>query len=154
MHTPTQIAKHLREVYFGNNWTAVNLKDTISDVNWEIATQQLYDLNTIATLVYHMTYYVVEVTKVLEGGPLEMKDELSFSYPAITSQEDWEKMLDKVWADVEHFAQLVEAMPEEKLGEHITDKKYDIYYRYLHGIIEHAHYHLGQILLIKKIILL
>lgn len=154
MHTPTQIAKHLREVYFGNNWTAVNLKDTISDVNWEIATQQLYDLNTIATLVYHMTYYVVEVTKVLEGGPLEMKDELSFSYPAITSQEDWEKMLDKVWGDVEHFAQLIEAMPEEKLGEHITDKKYDIYYRYLHGIIEHAHYHLGQILLIKKIILL
>ena len=154
MHTPTQIAKHLREVYFGNNWTAVNLKDTISDVNWEIATQQLYDLNTIATLVYHMTYYLVEVTKVLEGGPLEMKDELSFSYPAITSQEDWEKMLDKVWADVEHFAQLIEAMPEEKLGEHITDKKDDIYYRYLHGIIEHAHYHLGQILLIKKIILL
>ena len=29
-------------------------------------------------------------------------------------------------------------------------EKYGNYYRNLHGVIEHAHYHLGQIALIKK----
>jgi len=30
-----QIAKHFRDVYFGGNWTAVNLKDTLADVSWD-----------------------------------------------------------------------------------------------------------------------
>ena len=49
-------------------------------------------------------------------------------------------------------AQLVERLPQETLWEDFTDKKYGTYYRNLHGIIEHTHYHLGQILIIKKII--
>ena len=33
-----QIAKHFRDVHFGDNWTAVNLKDTIANVTWQQAT--------------------------------------------------------------------------------------------------------------------
>ena len=31
-------------------------------------------------------------------------------------------------------------------------EKYGTYYRNFHGLIEHAHYHLGQIVLIKKLV--
>ncbi len=62
-------------------------------------------------------------------------------------------MLDKTWTDAETFATLIEQLPEDKLWENFSDKKYGIYYRNLHGIIEHIHYHLGQIVLIKKILL-
>ena len=152
MHTPAAIAKHFRAVFFGGNWTAVYLKDQLQGVTWQQATTQVFALNSIATLVYHMAYYIGAITDVLNGKPLTAKDKYSFECPPIQSQEDWDAMLDKVWADAEQFALLVEQLPEPKLWEDFTDGKYGNYYRNLHGIIEHTHYHLGQIVLVKKIL--
>lgn len=152
MNQSNQIAKHFSEVYFGGNWTCSNLKDNLSDLTWQEATKQVYSLNTIATLTYHIHYFVAAVLKVLEGGSLESKDELSFSHPTIQSQADWENRLATMWAEAEQFAALIEQLPDSKLEEVFVETKYGIYYRNLHGIIEHTHYHLGQIALIKKIL--
>ncbi|BDS14166.1 DUF1572 domain-containing protein [Aureispira anguillae] len=153
MNVTRQIAKHLREVYFGGNWTTSNLMDTLKDLTWEQATTQVYSFNTIATLTYHMNYYVRTVSIVLEGGVLDSKDEYSFNHPPILSQKDWEALQNEGWKNAKKFADLIEKLPEDKLWEDFVDKKYGIYYRNLQGIIEHLHYHLGQIALIKKIII-
>jgi len=122
-------------------------------MTWQQATTQVYSFNTIASLVYHMNYYVSAVLKVLEGGPLDASDKLSFNLPPIQSEEDWQKLLDKTWTEAENFAALIEALPEQKLGEPFSDGKYGTYYRNIHGVIEHIHYHLGQIVVLRKIIL-
>ena len=153
MNLTAQIAKHFRDVHFGGNWTSVNLKETLADVNWQQATTKIYSLNTIATLVFHINYYVSAVTEVLQGEPLTAHDKYSFDLPPIQDQEDWEKLLEKTWSDAENFFNLIEQLPESKLGETFSDEKYGTYYRNIHGIIEHTHYHLGQIVLIKKILL-
>jgi hypothetical protein len=153
MNLTAQIARHLREVHFGGNWTSVNLKDSLAGITWQQATTKIYSLNTIAALVYHINYYVSAVLKVLEGGPLDAHDKYSFDLPLIQSDEDWEKLLTKTWTDAKNFANLIEQLPEGKLENDFSEKKYGSYYRNLHGIIEHTHYHLGQIVLIKKIIL-
>jgi hypothetical protein len=152
MNLSKQIAKHFREFHFGGNWTSVSMKDSLADVTWLHATTQVYSLNTIATLVFHMNYYVNAVMKVLQGEPLNASDKYSFNLPPIQSQEDWEKLLHKTWADAENLASLIEQLPESKLAETFTDEKYGSYYRNIHGIIEHSHYHLGQIVLVKKIL--
>jgi uncharacterized damage-inducible protein DinB len=152
MHLPAQIAKHFREVYFGGNWTVSNLKDHLAGLSWQQATTPVYGFNTIATLVFHINYYVTAVTAVLQGVPLNAKDEYSFQHPPIQSQQDWDGFVEKTFADAEVFAQLVEQLPAEKMWENLAGEKYGNYYRNLHGIIEHCHYHLGQIVLIKKII--
>lgn len=148
-----QIAKQFRDVHFGGNWTASNLKENLAGVTWQQATTKVYSLNTIATLVYHMNYYVIVVIKVLQGEPLAGNDKYSFDHPPILSQEDWKNFLDKTWTDAKNFANLIEQFPERRLWEIFSDKKYGNYYRNIHGIIEHIHYHLGQIVLIKKILL-
>jgi uncharacterized damage-inducible protein DinB len=152
MNLPQHIAKHFRDVHFGGNWTSVNLKDTLADVSWEQAVAKVSSLNTIAVLVYHVNYYVSVVLKVLQGGPLNASDKYSFDLSPITSQEDWEKLLEKTWAEAQSFVSLVEQLPESKLWEDFSEGKYGNYYRNLHGIIEHSHYHLGQIVLIKKML--
>lgn len=152
MSLTKQIAKHFRDLHFGGNWTWSNLKDNLADVTWEQATTQVYSFNTIAVLVYHTNYYVEAVIKVLEGGPLDSNDKYSFNVPPIHSQEDWQQLLDKTWTDAEKFAGLIEQLPEKKLWENIADEKYGNYYRNIHGIIEHTHYHLGQIALLKKMV--
>ncbi|MEO7175098.1 MAG: DinB family protein [Saprospiraceae bacterium] len=148
-----QIAKHLRDVYFGGNWTTVNYRTQLTDVNWQQATEQVHGFNSIATLVHHTHYYIAVQRGVLLGGPLVGKDSESFEHPPISSESDWQDMLENVWKDVEEFAQLIEQMPDDKLMEPFTDIKYGNYFRNMHGMIEHLHYHLGQIVLIKKMIL-
>lgn len=153
--TPTaQIAKHFREVHFGGNWTYSNFKDHLADVTWQQAITQVHSFNTIATLVYHTHYYVDAVMKLLLNEPFNAKDEYSFAHPPIQSAENWDSFLQKVWSDAERFATLIEQLPESKLWENLPDEKYGNYYRNLHGIIEHSHYHLGQIVMVKKLLLL
>ena len=151
MKTPAQIAQQIRQVHFGGNWAAPSLKEQLKDLTWKQATAQLYSLNAIVTLVYHMNYYVKAVSEVLEGKPLNAKDKYSFDHPPIKSEKDWQQVLDIAWTDAEKFADLVEELAEEKLWEEFHDK-YGNYYRNIHGVIEHIHYHLGQIALIKKIL--
>ena len=151
MNLTEQIAKQLREVHFGDNWTWSTFKDHLTDVTWQQATTKVYSLNTIATLVYHMNYYLNKVSSVLEGNTAKTKHELSFQHPSITSQQDWEGLLEKTWADAETFAKRIEQMPEEKLWEAVSEE-HGNYYRNIQGVIEHNHYHLGQIVFLKKII--
>ena len=153
MNLTAQIAKQLRQVYIGENWTSVNLKDTLAGLTWHQATTQVHSFNTIAALVFHMNYFVTAVIKVLQGNPLDAHDKFSFDLPPVTSEKDWENLLNRAFTDAETFAGLIEQLPESKLWEDFSDKKYGNYYSNLHGIIEHNHYHLGQIVLIKKILL-
>ena len=149
----SQIAKHFRDVHFGGNWTTSNLKSQLEGLNWQQATTKVYSFNTIATLVFHINYYVDAVLKVLEGGALEARDKFSFDLPPITSEEDWQRLKEKALNQAEAFAKRIETLPEEKLFNDFTDAKYGNYYRNLHGIIEHTHYHLGQIALIRKVVM-
>lgn len=153
MQASKQIAKHFREIHFGGNWTSVNMKDALFGLTWQQATTKIYDCNTIAVLTHHVNYYVDAVLKVFQGEALNAKDELSFDHAPINSQQDWDKLIAKVMTDAEKFAEYLEVLPPEKLWEDFTDKKYGNYYRNLHGIIEHMHYHLGQTVILKKIIL-
>jgi hypothetical protein len=153
MNYSKQISKHCSEVFFGGNWTDSDIKANLAGLTWQQATTKIYNFNTIASLVYHINYFVDAVNMVLQDKPLEAHDKFSFDCPPIQSQEDWLKLLDKVWSDAERFSNLVELLPEQKLGETFSDEKYGNYYNNIHGVIEHSHYHLGQIALIKKIIL-
>ena len=153
MNLSAHLAKHLRDVHFGDNWTSVNLKNTLTDVTWQQAITKVHSFNTIVALVYHTNYFVVVVSNVLQGEPLTGSDKYSFDHPSIESRQDWEKFLDKIWADAENFANLIEQLPEHKLWEDFSDGKYGNFYRNIQGLIEHTHYHLGQIVVIKKILL-
>lgn len=150
MNISTHIAKHYKEVIFGGNWTYSNLKDNLEGVNWEQAITKFGDFNTIATLVFHINYYVCAAIRVLNNEPINAEDKYSFEHPPIHSSKDWEDMLNKTWSDSKMFIDLIEKLPENKMEDVFYEEKYGIYYRNLHGIVEHSHYHLGQIALIKK----
>jgi len=153
MNLSQQIAKHFREVFWGGNWTSVNLKDSLDGISLQQATTKVFTFNTIAALVYHINYYIAAVLKVLQGEPLDASDKYSFDLTPIQSEQDWKVLLDKFWTDAENFAMHVEQLPENKLWDDFSGGKYGNYLRNIQGIIEHTHYHLGQIVLIKKMLL-
>lgn len=152
MEYTKQIAKQFRDVHFGGNWTWVNFKETLDGINLEQAKTQVHNFNAIAALVYHMDYYTVGVTEFLKGKVLTTKDKLSWETPDFNSEEEWQNFLTEFWVHAENLAQTIETFPQEKLDEIFFEDQYGNYYRNLHGIVEHCHYHLGQIVLIKKIL--
>jgi hypothetical protein len=152
MSLPNQIAKHFREVYTGDNWTAVNMKDVLAGITYQQAITKVHNLNTIAMLVYHINYYVSAVLKVLHGEPLKASDKYAFALTPITSEEEWQQLIAKAFSEAETFATIIEKFDEKKFFELFDDPKYGNYFRNIVGIVEHTYYHLGQISLIKKIL--
>jgi hypothetical protein len=128
------------------------MQDNLANVTWQQATTKVYNLNTIVALVYHVNYFVRAILRVLQGGPLDAHDKYSFDHPRVSSENDWQKLLDQTWTDAEKAATLIEHMPESKLWEIFADEKYGNYYSNIQGVVEHTHYHLGQIVVIKKIL--
>jgi len=149
----TQIAKQFQEVQLNGTWISTNLKAELAEVTWEQANTKIGTLNTIADLAFHVNYYVAGVIQVLEGGTLDIRDKFSFDRPPITSPADWEKLQNKIYKDAEKFTSLVTKLSDEQLNEGFVKAEYGNYFRNITGMIEHSYYHLGQIVLLKKLII-
>ena len=130
-----------------------NYRQELANVSWQQATKKLGNLNTIAALTYHINYYLAGLLHVLKGGPLQMSDRYSFDVPVITSEEDWKQLVNSFLTNAEAFACSVEQMPEETLEGNFVDEQYGTWLRNLEAVIEHSYYHLGQISLIKKLLM-
>ncbi|GEM50791.1 hypothetical protein EB1_05810 [Empedobacter brevis NBRC 14943 = ATCC 43319] len=153
MNHQTKLANRLREVTLNGTWIAnTNFKNELENIDWKTATAKCQDVNTISLLAQHIHYYINGVKNVFLGGNLDIKDQYSFDFPPMESQAQWEAFLARFWKDSEELAQLIEKLPEEKLQEHFVDEKYGSYQRNIDGMIEHSYYHLGQIVLLKKIV--
>jgi hypothetical protein len=146
------IANHLRQVHIGGNWTTSCLREHIAGLDWHTANKQLPSFNSITKLVFHINYYVRAITSVLQGNELQANDKYSFTAPAINSQEEWDSFTESVLNDAEVLALLIEQLPDSILNQNFVHEKYGTYFRNFHGLIEHTHYHLGQIVILRKII--
>ena len=147
------IANRLREVLLDGKWIAnTNFKEQILSVSWEQAIQKVGNVNTIALLTFHINYYLAGLLNVFAGGKLEIKDKYSFDLPEIKSEKDWNKLVNDFLVNSEIFANQVEHMEESMLDQPFADEKYGSYLRNIEGVIEHSYYHLGQVSLIRKMI--
>jgi len=148
------IASRLREVLLDGHWIAnTNYKEQILNINWQQAIQKVDGLNTIAALTYHLNYYLAGLLNAFENGKLEISDKYSFDLPEIKSEAAWNKLVTDFLNNSKKFTDRVEQMDDSIFDQPFIDKKYGSYLRNIEGVIEHSYYHLGQISLIRKMIM-
>ena len=131
MKTAEELSKHIRGSFFGPNWTFSNVRDQLSDVTREMAFEKVGDLNTIAVLTYHIFYFVNVQLHVLEGGPLEGSDKLSFNVPEFKTEEEWQKFVADSLDAANRHADLVAQREDSFLAEVCADEKYGTWFRNL-----------------------
>lgn len=147
------LANRVREVLLSGKWIAnTNFKDQIVSITRIQATQSISNLNSIALLTFHINYYLAGILNVFNGGSLEIRDKYSFDMPEITSDSDWNTLVNDFLKNAEQFAEKIEQMPDNQLDQDFVDEKYGSYLRNIEGVIEHSYYHLGQISLLKKLL--
>lgn len=147
-----QMARHLREVHTGGNWSTCSFNEVLRDITVDELNNNSFSTNTILTLVYHTHYYVAVLGKVARGGALDAKDELSFVHPPLTEGQQLEELVNLILTTAEQTAAALECLSDSQFSDYFTDQKYGSWFRNAMGIIEHLHYHLGQIVLLKQLI--
>jgi len=150
----SDLSSRLKEVLLDGQWIAnTNFQAQIESVTWEHATLKVGSLNTIAALTYHVSYYLAGILNVLKGGELEIKDKYSFDLPPIASESDWKALVTAFINNAEEFVAEVAQLSDSMLDETFVDEKYGTYLRNIEGVIEHSYYHLGQVSLIRKLVI-
>lgn len=153
MNNTKQLANRLREVILHGTWISnTNFRNELTSLDWKSANISIRSLNSIALIARHIHYYIKGISNVFLNGELIIRDKYSFDFEAISSAIDWNNFLHSFWKDTELLAEHIENMSEEILHESFIKEEYGNYLRNLDGLIEHAYYHLGQIVLIKKLI--
>lgn len=154
MERSKNLANRLNEVLLNGRWIAnTNYKEQLEGLPWELAIRNIGSLNSIAALTYHVNYYLAGILNVFKGGPLEIRDKYSFDLPPIASEEDWLKQVDEFLANAGEFVIQVSQLDDSKLDSVFVHEKYGTYLRNIEGVIEHSYYHLGQLSLIRKMLL-
>ncbi len=150
---PASLATRIREVILNGKWIAnTNLMEQITRLPLELALKKAGNHNSIAELSYHIHYYLSGVLRALETGVLDIKDQYSFDMPDLIDERAWVEMQQKIWDDAEKFASFVQNMTPEQLNADFVNPKYGTTERNINAIIEHSYYHLGQIVLIRKLL--
>lgn len=150
-----ELSKRFREVILDGKLIAfTNIKEQLSDLTMEQATTKISTLNTIAALTFHINYYVHGVLQVFEGKELTIRDKFSFDLQPINTKEDWEILRDDLFANAEKFATHIDGMSNEKLDSGFVKPEYGSYHKNIDAMIEHCYYHFGQMVIIKKMVML
>jgi len=146
------IAQHILEVYEGNNWTDVNIAGTIEDVSCQQAQQKtVASQNTIAALLHHLYYWNGIMMQRANGENPSIPAANGFDVDELKNENDWNDLKEKTHQSFIELANAVTNFPEEKLNETSPTGR-SSYYKNFQGIVEHAHYHLGQMVMIKRLL--
>jgi len=149
MNIAPLVAQHVAEVVHGN-WTDIYLDEAIADVTYDEAINVPAGLvNSIAMLVNHLELYNFVVTERLLGTD-PVVDSSNGMVTTIHNEDDWQLLKQRTLDSFKKLADMVSQLPDANLHT-LTPAGSTTFYKTLHGLSEHAHYHLGQIVLLKKL---
>ena len=72
--------------------------------------------------------------------------------PAITTEEQWTDLRETLIQNAQEFASHLSKLSDTEIEAPFVAEKYGNYNRNINGMIEHCYYHLGQLVLIKKLL--
>lgn len=152
MENNRELAKRFSDVILNNSWVTNNsYKKQLTDLPLKVVLFKYPSLHSIAALAQHVHYYISGILNVFNGGNLDIKDIYSFDFLPLETIEQWHSFLAVFWTDAVAFTQQLEEMEENTLNSIFAKKKYGTYHFNINTLIEHSYYHLGQIVLIKKL---
>jgi uncharacterized damage-inducible protein DinB len=130
----------------GDAWRCPSLRDLLAAVGApQAAARPIPGAPTIWELLLHATVYEDVVRRRLAGEHIEtLSDELSWPRPTDTSAAAWLQAKLDFGEARRALRRAVASFPEARLGEAVPGREYTFYVM-LHGAIEHAVYHAGQV---------
>jgi uncharacterized damage-inducible protein DinB len=152
MEETLRISKLFSDLYDGNAWIDVTIFRTLKNINSEQAfSRPAENLNSIWEIVNHLVSWRETVLKRMGGEIIEEPKNNFFEPVKDHSEEAWQNTLKRFEKSQQMWLQFLSAFDNQNLGKFYSQSKYT-YYDLMHGVIQHDAYHLGQIVLLKKMV--
>ncbi|WP_281232324.1 DinB family protein [Flavobacterium gelatinilyticum] len=147
-----RISALYQSIYNGNPWLEVNLADTLKNVNAEQAYRKINpNLNTIWEIVNHLIQWRRNILQRMQGETIITPDHNYFVPVLDPSEAAWEQSLQTLAKTQEAWNTFFEDFDDADLTKIYVNNGHT-YYEHIHGIIQHDVYHLGQIVILKKML--
>ena len=88
----------------------------------------------------------------MQGEDPSIPDSNGFDVGELTSEEEWQKLVAKLHQSFIDLSNAMRNFPEDRLKDFTKIGKSTIENN-LYGIIEHAYYHLGQMMILKNLLM-
>jgi uncharacterized damage-inducible protein DinB len=147
----TRIADQLNRAFKGEAWHGPALLEILEGVNAATASARpIPGAHSIWELVLHISAWEGAILRRMQGEALQLEGADDFPEIQDTNELAWKTAVEKLNRKHDELARAIADMPESRLAEQVPGKDYDFYHT-LHGAVQHALYHAGQIALLKKV---
>jgi len=152
MKEKERILSLFQKLYEGEPWIDVNIKSTLSRISAAQASARVLEkCNTIWEIVNHLIDWRNAVKERIHGNTIKTPENNYFKIIADTSRKSWTETLKKFDASQKDWIEFLSNINENDFGK-IYKPSQMTNYELIHGIIQHDAYHLGQIVLLSKLI--
>ena len=107
--------------------------------------------NTIEMLLNHLTYWNKVMMQRVNGIKIEVPESNGFDKSSMLTDAQWQELKQDNIRSAHELAAAIRAVPEDRLTEPILPD-YSSTYKNFQGTVEHVHYHLGQMVMLKKLV--
>ena len=152
MKESQRIIKLFEKGYDGSPWIDVNLVDTLHSISAEQALKKITPAsNSIWEITNHIISWRNNVLQRVKGKELKTPPHNYFTPVKKGTQTDWELTLQQLDATQNDWIQFLKTIQEETFEEIYLPNQMT-YYEHIQGILQHDVYHLGQIVMLTRLL--
>ncbi|RYY50194.1 MAG: DinB family protein [Chitinophagaceae bacterium] len=144
-----RLRKLFEDHFEGEPWIDVQIWNAIKDLPYADAAKNVYGLNSIWQMVQHMASWRQTLLRRLTGEHIPSPANNYFEPIPVINEQAWQNTLQQLRHSQEALLNYLESgiqMDEVQPGSSYSR------YELLQGLLQHDAYHLGQIVLVRKLI--
>jgi len=146
----SRIAQQLKLAYEGEAWHGPAVLEILSGVDARAAAARpIANAHTIWELTLHISGWEDVIRRRLGGEACTLGDADNFPDVKDKSEAAWNKTVEALKLTNQALLKAMNGLPDSRLSDRVPGKNYDVY-TMLHGAVQHALYHAGQIAILKR----
>lgn len=151
MNEVDRIADQLRRSHEGNAWHGPALEEVLAGVSaMQASARPVPSAHSIWEIVLHVGVWENVIRRRLSGEVVvDLPPEQDWPPVPEPSEDNWKKTLEEFRRGHEALQQTISRLDDRRLLERVPGMNYDVYVM-LHGAIQHALYHAGQIAVLNR----
>lgn len=152
MKETLRISKLFSDLYDGSPWIGVNFMDTLSSLPAEKAYKRVMpQWNTIWEITNHIISWRLNVLRRVQGEVIKTPSHNYILPVKNPTDKEWQKTLKQLKESQDRWIAFLMDF-NSKGFENVYPNNQMTYYEHMQGIIQHDAYHLGQIVIMAKVV--
>jgi uncharacterized damage-inducible protein DinB len=152
MKETQHITKLFKDLYDGDPWIDVTILGVLKNVSPQQAAKKLAPgRNSIWQIVNHIVSWRENVLLRVQGNVINTPNNNYFIEIEDISETAWQQCLERLQNSQQQWITFLKHFDESEFDKIYPSNKMS-YYEHVHGIIQHDAYHLGQIVLLTKLV--